>query len=248
MFSVNKTYKTIIMRTAQQSIAMVITLILVITQSQAQGINENAGNPTIIQPRAYGTITEIRGDYKSDSKDPVFLEEEWMDGSLTLLDGSEVDYEQFKYDVRFNMFEFNSKEELRFLNGRKVKQFKVRQNDQIRVFKNSLHLKGFNFTGFIEILDPNDISLYEHHTYEIFEASYVAALDAGKKKKQFKKKSDFYVLLDGRGQSTPTSKKRFIQLLQSEVPDIKEILNERKYKLNRKDDLVTLFQKINQKI
>ena len=219
-------------------------LLLVADTLLAQGNNEHAGNPIIIQAHPYGMVTEIHSEIKDENHIPIFLNESPMNGVITLYNGEKIET-KFNYDLRSHSFEYQSNASLRRLSGKMVKKFSILNGSGMRDFRNSLQAKGLYFLGFIEQLEEGAYSLYQHETFKVIESNYVAALDAGRESDIILRKSIFYLEKKGEFQAIPTSKKKLVQLLQNELPSLENILNEKKYNLKKRNDLVTLFQRIN---
>ena len=211
------------------------------------GLSESASNPTVMQVRPYGMISEMDLDeVDKENKDPFLLVEDWSEGEIVLLNNSRIGDEPFKYDVRYNVFEFNRATDQRFLSGRKVREFILADGEGQRNFYNALYIKGFNFIGFVELLHKGEqYDLYEYHTMEIQTANYIPALDAGDKRDKLIRKSEFYLFADEKGSLIINNKKKFLELFPEDQAKAKGILKENKLKVSRKEDLVIFFQEMN---
>ena len=228
------------LRISFKSICSCVFLLFSLT-TFSQGF-DNTSAPTVIRP--FGFVTEVAVGYKKND-DPLLLEGEWKEGKVMLLNGLTVEDRKFKYDIRHDVFEFDTDQNLRYLSGGKVIKFEIQDGKSVRKFYNALYIQRLNANGFVELLQEGDYKLYELHTFEVKKADYNKALDVGSRQDKILKKSRFYFYTDKRGELITRSKKKLVSLFGPSSNKAKETLSEKKYKINKKEDLQEFFAMMN---
>ncbi|ANQ50710.2 hypothetical protein MY04_3348 [Flammeovirga sp. MY04] len=178
-----------------------------------------------------------------------YLTATWLIGGIETYKKEEGVNIPIRYDVENNVVEYQENNQNLWLKGDQVKSFYILNpsTGSKDVYTNVKEFPGIS-QGFVKVLTQGEkYTLMEMYKVIKTESTYVAALDIGSPGEKYEVKESF-VYFDGLAASlVTTSKKTFIQKVPFEDKEkLKTYMKKNKISLRNKEELVQLFQWMNQ--
>ena len=182
-------------------------------------------------------------DKPSSQKFENYLELEWLQGSIELFINKKFEPLNMRYDLENNIFEIKWNQQVKLLEGYKVKKFrwyKPNPGRQIQ-FVNCVTFQSDKWlTGFFEVLEDGPLTLLvktelvkppEYQTGSEYSIYY------DKKSKKMERKEYLYIAQRSEVYLSPKKKKDWMIYLQDKSEPIKYFMKENKLGFSKMEDI-----------
>lgn len=194
---------------------------------------------------------------KKGTEGSFYWNEEWVDGSIKLVNGKTITDMPLKYDILSNTLEIKIRRDIKVLPGELIEEFVLISMTDVEeeIFHRFIRLDLFfdkdviDRTFFELLQEGKEVSLLRKTNIDVLQPNYVAILDAGTTKAKIIKKEKL-MLFDGvRLTPLPKSKKRALKTLdkykEGASAHYQELIKQKKGKRNRVNDLIQIIEFVN---
>jgi len=183
-----------------------------------------------------------------------YLYDDWMKGDFYLESGASIGDQWINYDVEFDLLEVKLEKEIKVVPLTMLRQFVGFNGEgESRLFtrcSNFFYEQSVPMTGVCEVLDSNFYGLIIRYMTDVKEASYVPALDMGKKEDEHIIKREYYLTSGTRVMEIPGKKQAFYALYPVDQNQLIDFIKKNKLNFRKESDLIKIleFINLNQKI
>ncbi|RAV99912.1 hypothetical protein [Pseudochryseolinea flava] len=126
-----------------------------------------------------------------------YLFDEWSTGTI-YLESVKIENHYFKYDIKLNQMEIKLGNEVKVLDGRRVKQFDLVTAEGSKTFINAAEFKlnGTPLIGFFNVIADGTWKVLSKTDTKIQKSTYVSSLDAGDRKEKIVKDVRYFIAQD----------------------------------------------------
>jgi len=200
--------------------------------------NQNLPVGQILTGMSTPTVSEIVGDPYWDSH--------WGKSSLLLYKNNElIEGYITRYDIYKDEFDFKLQDDIRVLNGSKVKNIvwidSVTNKPRFLVNARGYTEDNVPMIGFLEILVDEEVALFKRIRIEVLKPDFNPALNVGSKDTRIIKKESYYYNLS-QSLTLIKSRKSLNPLVSRYGAVVDQYSKAESLKLNKEEDLIKLFQ------
>jgi hypothetical protein len=214
--------------------------------SLAQGVKsilDKEVNPGEVLMEFDDRDKEIIGNY--------YIHENWQKGNIVLKSGTEIKNQLIRFDLEYDLLEVKLSDNLKVVPLRKLNYYRIIDQAASNIFQNCdvySFNDGTSLSGICQVLEDEYYGAIIKYTYNIREATYVPALDMGKKDDEVIIKEYPFLTKDKIIYKIPGRKKDFYAFFINPDVDIKSYMREQGLNYKNKDDLIKILQYVNEKI
>ena len=182
----------------------------------------------------------LKGDY--------YILDKWYEGNITFKSGELITGLLTNYDLENDQVEVKYEDMIKVIPLLRIDNFVIADEDNSRLFmpcENYNYGNGVLMAGVCEVLDSNYFGLIIKYTSEIKEATYVPALDMGKKEDEIILKKKYFLTIGKSAYEIPGRKQLFAELYAPYADDISLYLKKNKLNPKDDDDLHTILNYLN---
>ena len=184
-----------------------------------------------------------------NTKGSYYLLKDWQIGNILFDSGVFVGNQWINFDLEFDLLEVRFEEQIKVIPLRSIHNFVVKQSDNIeRSFKpcnNFLLENSVPLVGICEVVDSNYFGLIIKYTADIKKATYVPALDMGKKEDEIIVSKKYFLTIGNNAFAIPGRKQLLVDLYAPFQDDLTWFMNENKLNFKKKHDLLQLLRYLN---
>ena len=177
-----------------------------------------------------------------------YLELEWLQGSIELFINKKFEPLNMRYDLENNIFEIKWNQQVKLLEGYKVKKFrwyKPNTGRQIQ-FVNCVTFQSDKWlTGFFEVLEDGPLTLLvktELVKPPEYQTGSESSIYYDKKSKKMERKEYLYIAQRSEVYLSPKKKKEWMIYLQDKSEPIKYFMKENKLGLNKREEIKKIIR------
>lgn len=191
-------------------------------------------------------LTGMSTSSESEIVGDPYWDNHWGKSSLLLYKDDElVEGYITRYDIYKDEFEFKLSNDIRVMNGSKVKNIVWIDSltNKTRYLVNGKEYKeeGISLTGFLEILVDDEVALFKRLKIEVLKPDFNPALNVGSKDTRILKKESYY-FNSGESLIRIKSKKSLDALGPKYEQRVNQFMKTNNIKFNNEGDLTRLFQ------
>jgi len=188
----------------------------------------------------YNNIAEIT-DRVNKATGSVYLNDDWISGTLYTASGHVLQDAQLKYDIKNDVMEVNTPDGIKTLQGRYIKQFELQEPSQKALYVSGSEndVAAGNHTAFYKVLaSGNDVKLLSRTELYLQKSNYSPQFDVGSKNDKLVKKEKLYLIKDNK--LTELEKDSY-SLFADKADEVKAYAKRNKLKLQKKEDAIKLL-------
>ena len=185
----------------------------------------------------------------ADIKGSYYLLKDWQIGDMVLNSGISVRDQWINYDFEYDNLEVKLENHIKVIPLWSIDNFIVKPHvDDTRLFQpcyDYLLENSIPLAGVCEVLDSNYFGLIIKYTSDIKEATYVPALDMGKKEDEIIVKKKYYLTFGNSAIEIPKKEKCFYDLYAPYKDSLNYFVKEKKLNFKNKEDLKMILNYLN---
>lgn len=189
----------------------------------------------------YDNIAEILNRVES-AKGSVYLNDDWIAGSLYTASGHILPNAQLKYDIKHDVMEINTPDGVKILQGKYIKQFELQEPAQKALYVSGSEndIAAGLHTAFYKVLaSAGDFKLLSRTELHLQQSNYSPQFDVGSKTDKLVKKEKLY-LANGNN-LTKLEKDSFI-VFGDKADRVKAYAKANKLKMHKKVDAIAILE------
>lgn len=216
--------------------------------AQSLPMGSTGGSRIFIKPGAYAFVTELPQAPRETAGD-YFLVNSWLRGDILLTDSLKLEALYFKYNLKDDLFEIKTEQDVKLLPGRRVIYFDWKNNqstlDGEYQRADGYDLEGIRIDGFLKIIYRGSYSLVAGQECKLVPANYNTALNVGERNDRIVKDESYYLLHDNKLMRVDSNKKKFSSDLKVfSGHDLSSFIKENKVDPREIDDLILVTEKL----
>ena len=196
--------------------------------------------PTLLDKSANPGETIVEFDYRTyEVIGSYYLFDDWQMGDVELYTGTSIHDQWINYNTENDMLEIKTEDQVKVVPVQKIYRFIVKgQNDGDRTFIPCQYYvleEEVPLVGMCEAIDSGYYGLLIKYSSDVKEATYVPALDMGKKEEEITITKKYYLTFGSNVSPIPRKKQLFISLYKPYNSELVSFMKE--HKLNHKKEL-----------
>jgi hypothetical protein len=196
---------------------------------------------TLTSVGLYNSVDQIAPDSKVVGS--PYLNDDWRSTNIILNGNENINNYLVKYNIHSDMLEIKVNDEVRGLEGNKVKSFSFVLADQsYRTFLRASNFESVEeLSGFVEVLEEGKIALLKKLSVTIIRPDYSVQLNVGSRDTRIVQKETFYYSDEKSIWEVPTSKKKLLKLFEDQKDRVSEFIETNNINLKNEDELRSVF-------
>jgi hypothetical protein len=206
--------------------------------------------PTLLDKSANPGETIVEFDNRNYSAEgSYYLFDDWTIGNINLRSGANISDHWINYNSENDMLEIKTKEKVKVVPLLRIDHFIVEEEHAgERLFmpcRSFILEEEVPLAGLCEIIDTGYYGLLVRYSPEIKEATYVPALDMGKKEEEIIIKKNYFLLFGANAFPIPKKKQEFISLYEPHKADVGTFIKDNKLNHRKDQDLRIILNYVN---
>ncbi|MEJ8758207.1 hypothetical protein WG947_14430 [Pontibacter sp. H259] len=188
----------------------------------------------------YDNISEL-SDRVAKATGSVYLNDDWVAGTLYTSSGHVLPNAQLKYDIKHDMMEINTPDGVKVLQGKYIKQFELQEPAQKALYVSGSEndVAAGSHTAFYKVLaSAKDLKLLSRTELYLQQSNYSPQFDVGSKTDKLVKKEKLYL---ASGNNLAKLEKGSYTTFGDKADKVKAYAKSKKLKLNKKEDALNIM-------
>lgn len=216
---------------------------IVLAQNQ---ITQSQLSLTRLQTRTsmglYNSIDQVSPD--AHIVGTPYVDERWQNASIFLQEGgAPFTNIPIRYDIYSDMLEIKVGEQVKGLEGGKVKCFSLTWDGRERTF---VRASGFKtaapLSGFMEVLDSGKIQLLKHYRVSVAKPDYSPQMNVGSRDYRVLHEHTLYYVMAGVATEVPKQKRKFLSVFGDHQPEVSAFIRQEHIDLKDETGVQKVFR------